>query len=223
MGDTNLRRYPTCVYSDVKLGPYAKAWFIKHPEARGTAILLPGYKTNKGYLLEFIDLWTSNKFNVLLLDYRGFGDAAGTVDFRGIVEDVHLAVVFAQSQHPRVILHGFSLGTMVEAKVASEVDVSGCIFDGVASPNALGLTGLVLPKDMRTRQTILKIKEPKLFIHSIDDDVTVYSEAEYIYNRATEPKSMWTTSGPHILSYKYDPQGYQRVVSGWLSQNSLEN
>lgn len=217
IGDPRLRKTPDqYIYETVLLGPYARAWFIPHAEACGTAILLPGYKTNRGYFIEFIDLWLSNKFNVLLLDYRGFGDAAGKVDFRGLVEDTHLAVVYARCKHPTVILHGFSLGTMVEAKVASEVDVTGCVFEGLASPDALGPTGWVLPKEMRTRLTVPKISEPKLFIHSVDDDVTVYPEAHRIYESATEPKMLWTTSGPHILSYRIDPQGYRAVVEQWI-------
>ena len=218
VGDRNLRRFPDYPFETVSLGAYAKAWYVPCSNAIGTAILLPGYKANRGYLIEFVDLWYSQQFNVLLLDYRGYGDASGNPDFQGMVDDVHLAITYARAKAPIVVLHGFSLGTMVAAKVATETQLNGCIFDGLASTNGLGLTGLFLPSGMRTRTTVPKILIPKLFIHSIDDNVTVYKEAHYIYTIAKSPKSMYTTTGPHVLSYKFHPNEYGMVIRTWLKE-----
>lgn len=93
----------------------------KAPEQRPVVLLLHGYPAEKGDLLP-IAARLHPEFDVLLLDFRSFGESSGTVTTVGAKEvlDVRAALDFlAERGYTRVGLFGFSLGGAVALRTAA--------------------------------------------------------------------------------------------------------
>ncbi len=110
-------------------------FFLPHREARGSVIyFLPNYSMAEESgpdMAAFID---PLKANLLVVDYRGYGESGGKPSFETVFSDgraVYDHLVSRPGVDPdRIIVHGFSLGSFVAASVASQRHVSGVILQG---------------------------------------------------------------------------------------------
>ena len=73
---------------------------------------------------------------VLLAEYRGYGGNPGKPHEAGLYADGRAAVEYAYRQSPRVVLHGYSLGSGVAVQMATEFPIDALIlespFTGIA-------------------------------------------------------------------------------------------
>ncbi len=75
-GDFGLPWEPVSLKTSDQL--HLSAWWIPHPRAAGTIILLHGYGAAKGDLLDLANaLHRQSPFHLLLLDFRAHGDSEG--------------------------------------------------------------------------------------------------------------------------------------------------
>jgi hypothetical protein len=146
-----------------------------------------------------------------------------------------VAFDYAQSQDPTVVGSGLSFGTAVLARVAADYELKACVFDGTlnlwesislfAEQNGIGspIAGVVdavirmdTPEDYDTRRWITQVAEPKLFIHSPDDQLNPYVGAWNIFLDSPQPKYFLTVQGNHVTEAFVNPDVYRSVVNGWL-------
>lgn len=224
-------------------------WHVKASSKmakKGIIVVVPGNDDNKGRYTVALPVFCDNGWDVVLMDYVGFGESTGQPSFAGLIDSARSAFDYAFTQDKVVVGFGVSMGTPVLARVAADYDLTACIFEstvdvwsvssafldhfGLGSPFNLvtdTVATLSTPQDYDTKFWIEKVTEPKLFIHSPDDNVTPYTQAWEVYKHAPQPKHFLATEGEHALQMFIDPVLYRSMVNGYLdgilNQDPIEN
>ncbi|WP_178992021.1 alpha/beta hydrolase [Winogradskyella schleiferi] len=95
--------------------------FFPNGESKGVVLYLKGNsKSIKGWGKFAVD-FTRHGYNVLMVDYRGFGKSTGKRSQKAIKRDLQLVYdeIKKQTTEDRIILYGRSLGSGFAAKLAS--------------------------------------------------------------------------------------------------------
>lgn len=186
------------------------SWLLVHEDAKtrpyvmyfhGNGSNLPGYLALCTVLYEL-------GANVLMLEYRGYGESDGRPSEPGLYQDAKTAydALLARGVSPeQIVLYGFSLGTGVATYLASQVEVAGVMLEApftslpAAARAAYGpLTPTFL---MRNRFDSLArvgdIDAPLMVMHAPGDRVIPFAQGKQLYDAANEPKTFVTLSGDH--------------------------
>jgi acetyl esterase/lipase len=119
-------------------------------------------------------------YQVLVYDFRGFGDSDGTTDLSALNVDLTAAVNFSRQQGAtKIVLMGASMGGTASLNVATTQKVAAVIV--LSSPQSFGVS--VTDADLKT-MTI-----PKLFIDTQDDEPYV-SDVMHMFATSPDPKEM---------------------------------
>jgi len=135
---------------------------------------------------------------ILAFSYRGYPGSTGSPSEEGLFEDARAAYAWLSKKHSpdQIILHGFSLGTGVATKLATEVEPYALILEAPYKA-VVDLAGeqypyfpvsYVLWDQFRTRDYIAHVKAPVMIAHGEQDSVIPFSHAEELYELAVEPK-----------------------------------
>ncbi len=178
-------------------------WFIPHPSVSKTIILLHGYPADKGNILPALS-FLSNKYNLLLFDFRYLGKSGGRYSTAGAkeVEDLLAAIYFLKTRGiEEVGVWGFSMGGAVALLTAPQApEIQAIVSESSYSsldmmvtelyqipilkyPLAY-LTGLwaeiFLGIDLKKVSPVAEVKDltiPILIIHSKNDGVIPFKNA----------------------------------------------
>lgn len=176
-------------------------------------------------------------FNVLMFDYRGFGESEGRVTRAGTVLDGHAAIDYALSRPEvdpqRLFLFGQSLGGAVATVVAAErPEVRAVVLDATFSGYrriaaahlqrtvfsrwlAEGLARLLISSGYEPLEHVEQIApRPLLVIASPDDSICFAPLGRELYEAAAEPKKFILLSrGEHLEGVVENVDGVQgRIV-----------
>ncbi len=209
-------------------------WFVppKTQQPKGTVVFSHGNAGSVGHHLGFAMWLVEAGYNVLFYDYRGFGKSGGTVDRRGMIDDVKAALAYAGSRkdvdHNRLISYGHSLGGSKSVTALAESPVKGLraiIIDGTfASYQAMAriiggqlgeslVTDELAPKDFVNRLPPI----PLLVVHGTRDEVVPLSQGLQLYNAANEPKTLFEVkTGRHGTALSGDGGQYRKKMIAWL-------
>lgn len=199
-------------------------------------VVVPGSGQNKSAYTEILPVFIPYGYDVVLMDYEGFGNSPGNVDLNNLIDDAKAVFLYAVFHNSNVFGFGASIGTPVLARIAADLDLSGCIFEGtllleeepglwldyhninVPFVEFLGeaIIGETRLPDYDIEHWITKVNEPKFFIHSIYDDVTPHDGVMAVYDAAPLPKMLWSVGGYHVKTIRVDPQLYKDVVLSWM-------
>lgn len=105
--------------------------FFPKGESKGIVLYLKGNsKSIKGWGKFAVD-FTRHGYNVLMVDYRGFGKSTGRRSQKNIKRDVQLVYnkILEQTTEDRIILYGRSLGSGFATKLASTNNPKMLILD----------------------------------------------------------------------------------------------
>ena len=105
--------------------------FLPKGKSRGVILYLKGNsKSIKGWGKFAVD-FTRHNYNVIMIDYRGFGKSTGRRSQKAIKRDLQLVYnkIKEQTTEDRMILYGRSLGSGFAAKLASMNDPKMLILD----------------------------------------------------------------------------------------------
>lgn len=144
-------------------------------------------------------------FNVLLVDYRGYGRSAGSASAEsGLYLDGEAAVDFLvnhkRTASDKIVLYGQSLGTAIATEVAARRKVGALVLEsGFSSASSVGASALPwLPRFLHfvarnrfdSAQKLAGIKVPVLITHGDPDPVIPTSESRALFAAANEPKKL---------------------------------
>jgi fermentation-respiration switch protein FrsA (DUF1100 family) len=209
-------------------------WFVppKTRQAKGTVVFSHGNAGSVGHHLGFAMWLAEAGYNVLFYDYRGFGKSGGSVDRRGMIDDVKAALAYAGGRkdvnRSRLISYGHSLGGAQSVTAIAESPVTGLrgiVIDGAfASYQAMArivggqlgeslVTDELAPKDFMHQLPPV----PLLVVHGTHDEVVPLSQGLQLYKAANEPKTLFEVkTGRHGTALSGDGGQYRRKMIVWL-------
>jgi uncharacterized protein len=214
-------------------------WFIPAKgktakTAKGTVVFSHGNAGSISYHLGFCAWLAEANYNVIIYDYRGFGKSGGTVDRRGMIDDVKAAFAYALKRPDidtaRLVSYGHSLGGAQSVTALGETPVKGLraiVIDGAfASYQAMariigGQLGASLVTDeLSPRDFIKKLTPtPLLVIHGSHDEVVPFSQGLQLFENAAEPKTLFEVkSGRHGTALSEDGGAYRKKMIVWLDE-----
>lgn len=221
-------------YRDVSLtaadGTRLHGWWLPAREGvavKGTVLHLHGNGGNLAWHLGGSWWLPEQGYQVLLLDYRGYGLSAGEPSLPAVYQDIEAALGWLQ-QAPEVqgrplVLLGQSLGGAMGIHYlaqhpAQRERFSAMVFDGVPAsyrkvgqfalstswltwPFQVPLSWLVPDGDSAIRSIGQLSTPPKLFFHSIDDPIVPLTNGLALYQAAPPPRVLQLTRGGHVQTF----------------------
>ena len=200
-------------------------WFFPaaRGEPRGTIVHFHGNAANISGHLGLVAWLPFERYNLLMFDYRGYGDSAGKVTRAGTISDGHAALDYALSRPDvrkgPVYFYGQSLGGAVAIVVAADrPEVSAVVaestFGSYRQIAARHLRGLVLSESLANGMAVLlvsaghdpldvvdRIAPRPLLIVVAEDDQTCFPElGRAVFDAAGEPKEFWSAPGAGHLA-----------------------
>jgi fermentation-respiration switch protein FrsA (DUF1100 family) len=212
-------------------------WLPAQGRALGTVLFLHGNAENISTHLGSVYWLPAQRFNVFLLDYRGYGASTGTPSVPGLIEDAEGALrelIHRPDIDTRcIVVFGQSLGgavaTYAIAHSAYRANVRAVILDSTFSSFRLiareklasfWLTWpLQWPLSFAFDDTYSPVEAipalspiPVLIIHGEQDEIVPKIHAQRLYQAAKEPKALWLMPGAgHIQSLAH-PENRERFV-----------
>jgi hypothetical protein len=214
--------------------------------AKGTVYFLHGNAQNISSHIMNVAWLPERRYNVFLIDYRGFGRSTGAPDIEGALHDAEAGLRWLVSrpevQNQPLFLLGQSLGGALGTALASEwvkrdeqPPLDGVILDGTFSGfraiarEKLGNFWLTWPFQIPLSWTITDEYEayeqignispvPVMVIHSVRDGIIPFHHGERLFEAAEEPKEFLRTDTPHASTFVIP--SYQAAVLGFMDANS---
>lgn len=223
-------------YEDILMatrdGTAIHGWLIKAPAAQSTLIFLHGNAGNIGDRLGKIDLFYKMGINILIFDYRGYGQSKGRSTEQGIYNDALAAFDYLKGRDDTkmmpVVGYGESLGGAVAVDLAAQRSLAALILDSTFSsaPDMARRMYPYLPTCCMSVKldSIRKIKNvgiPKLFLHSTDDEIVPYALGRKLYEAAPAPKAFLDIIGDHNDGYVNDGEKVKEGIKGFLKNLDL--
>jgi fermentation-respiration switch protein FrsA (DUF1100 family) len=231
-------------YQDVTLvaadGTRLHAWWLPAKAGvpvKGTVLHLHGNGGNLAWHLGGSWWLPEQGYQVLLLDYRGYGVSEGSPRLPEIYQDIDAAFTWL-GQQPQVqgkplVLLGQSLGGAMAvhylaAHPAQLQQLQALVFDGVPAsyrdvgqfalgtswltwPLQVPLSWLVPDGDSAIRSMDGLKGKPQLYFQSIDDPIVPLANGIRLYQAAPPPRVLQLTRGGHVQTFA-DPTWRQVML-----------
>ncbi|NNN28174.1 alpha/beta hydrolase [Pseudomonas nitroreducens] len=194
---------------------------------RGTVLHLHGNGGNMAWHLGGAYWLPEQGYQVLMLDYRGYGKSEGEPSLPAIYQDIDAAFAWLDKapevQGKPVILLGQSLGGAMAVHYLGmhperQKKLNAVVLDGVPAsyrdvaqytlstswltwPLQVPLSWLVPDGDSAIRSMPRLSGAPVLFFHSIDDTIVPLDNGLTLYKAAPPPKVFQLTRGNHVETF----------------------
>ena len=203
------------------------AWFLPARGApRATVLFLHGNADNISTHFRSVAWMPAAGFNVLALDYRGYGASQGHPTLAGVQLDIDAAMqallARADVDPRRIVIFGQSLGGALAvhyvAHTTRRAQIRALVVDSAFSDYRRisreklaasfvtwpfqWLAFLVIDNDYSPEASVSAISPiPLLLIHGDADPIVPAEHARRLYEAAAEPKDLWVVPGAgHIQS-----------------------
>ena len=221
-------------YRDVWLqaadGTRLHAWWLpakEGVEVKGTVLHLHGNGGNLAWHLGGSYWLPEQGYQVLLLDYRGYGLSEGEPLLPELYQDIDAAFAWlgqaSEVQGKPLVLLGQSLGGALAVHYLAEhadsrAKLHALVLDGVPAsyrevgryalgnawltwPLQIPLSWLVPDGDSAIRAMPQLTGVPMLIYHSLDDDVVPLANGVRLYQAAPPPRVFQPTRGGHVQTF----------------------
>jgi|CXWL01.1.fsa_nt_gi fermentation-respiration switch protein FrsA (DUF1100 family) len=190
-------------------GVNISAWFVPNSDARATILLFHGNAGNNGDRVQELRVLHSLRCNVMIVDYRGFGESEGHPTENGTYMDARAAwdhlTQFRGIPDRSIIIMGESLGGAVAIDLALRHPPAALVvqstFTRLADIAARHYRFLPVRWLLRHRYDSIdkvgRVSCPKLFIHSTGDTLIPIANGKALFDAASEPKQFLQTPGEH--------------------------
>jgi fermentation-respiration switch protein FrsA (DUF1100 family) len=190
-------------------GVAVHGWFLPVKGSRLTVILCHGNAGNISHRLDrALLLQLRASVDVLLFDYRGYGQSAGSPDEQGTYRDARAAYQWlrARGMAPsRIVAMGESLGAAVALQLALEEEVRALVLEApfTSVPDMARAVYPFLPlwPFVRTRYDNLGkipgLRRPLLVLHGDRDEIVPFAQGRRVFEAAPEPKTFFAIPGAH--------------------------
>jgi uncharacterized protein len=207
-------------------------WYIPSKDAYASVIYFHGNGGNISDRLDKISVLHNLGLNILIIDYRGYGNSEGKPTEKGVYLDAVAAydalAKRADVDPSKIIGYGASLGGAVLIDLATKRDVSALIIDSTFT-NARDMARRIYPFVPSLMVTIRldnasKIKDfkmPKLFFHSRDDEMIPIALGQKLFDMTPEPKTFVPIAGGHNEAHLESHTQYVASLEDFLRQHNV--
>jgi uncharacterized protein len=205
-------------------------WWVPSPDACGTILYFHGNAGNMSHRVETIGRLRSWRFNVFIIDYRGYGNSSGRPSERALYHDAEAAWEFLLNQKKlkpqQIVVQGRSLGSGVAAHLAAQRQPAGVVLEAAfidipeigANLYRWFPVRLLCRHQFPTLKNLERIHCPVLIAHSQEDELIPFYHAERLFEAANEPRFFLELSGGHNECVTAQGGTYERALRSFLHQ-----
>ena len=221
-------------YEDLTLktrdGVSLAAWFVPRVDATATIIFCHGNAGNISDRLLSLKLLHDLGYQVLIFDYRGYGQSEGRPGEMGTYLDAEAAweyLVKTRAEPPeRIVLFGRSLGGAVAIELARRHRPAALVvestFTSLADIAAMHYpllpARLLLVHRYDSISKVPAVTCPKLFLHGEGDRLIPIANARELYEAAGPPKRFLVTPGGHnSAGFTYQDE-FARQLAAFINE-----
>lgn len=202
-------------------GVMIRGWkLIAEGKAKGTIFYFHGNAQNISYHIGGVYWLPKEGFNVILMDYQGYGPSEGESGVKEAVSDIKLTLTSYQSEARPLIVYGQSIGASLVvpalSELVKEVKIDGVILESpfasyqeiarekigsfwLTWPLQYPLSLLISDRYAPDRYINQLPQVPILMIYSKNDKVVPCHHTKGLYEKANFPKEVWEyEKQPHI-------------------------
>jgi hypothetical protein len=222
-------------YEDVRFtasdGVALHGWFVPAGgEARGTLLFFHGNAGNISHRLESVSQFHGLGLEVLIVDYRGYGQSEGSPSEQGTYRDAEAAWRYLTEvrgvPESHIVVFGRSVGGAVAAWLAANREAGALIVESSFSslPALAAELYWFLPVRWLSRyryptaEYVAAADCPVLVIHSRDDDIVPFHHGRAIYESAGGSRQFLELSGPHNGGHMLSEERYLDGLDGFLGR-----
>ncbi len=220
-------------YRDIQFetadGETLHGWWLPHADPRATLLFHHGNAGNVSHRLDSLQIFHDLGLEVLIFDYRGYGQSSGSPSEEGVYEDAHSAwrwLVDEQGVDPgSIVLFGRSMGGAVAANLAERIDAAGLIVESTfTSVPDIGAelywwlpVRLLARLEFNAADHVAAADMPVLVVHSPDDEIIPFSHGQRLYEAAGERGTLLEIQGDHNTGFLASGPLYRDGLDEFLS------
>ena len=219
-------------------------WFVYHEEISDKIPTIIYFHENdyfppaRMYMIEKM-YKNPDKYNVVMVDYRGYGYSTGKPSEEGLYADCRAIMDYVLSMpdidKDQVFIFGASLGGVMATYSAHRYQdrVNGLILQNtIASAKSIvndkapflnPFVPIVMRLKLNNQERIKEIGLPLMFIVALNDTATPPSQMEQLYNSAiiAKEKDRYIVPGSeHYLPWYYGGKEYDQRLSDFITRNN---
>jgi fermentation-respiration switch protein FrsA (DUF1100 family) len=213
-------------------GENLAGWFFYKPENDYTVLFFHGNAENVSHRLDFAERIVERQFNLLLVDYRGYGKSSGSPSEKGLYRDALASFKYLTDSlkvaPEKVVVWGISIGGAAAADLASQVDARALILEG-AFTSAKDMSKQILPPfpwhwlasyKFDNLGKISRVRMPVLFIHGDRDETIPYWMGKKLFETANQPKFFYTVPGAgHNDTFDLGGEEYFHQIESFIRKH----
>ncbi|RLT93789.1 alpha/beta hydrolase [Ketobacter sp.] len=215
-------------------------WLLPAQQPKGIVFFLHGNAENISTHINSVYWLPEQGYDVLLMDYRGYGRSQGSPDFPDVFLDVDAMYrwleAYARDKQLPVYVLGQSLGAAISSVYFSQLPPDQRIYRAVALDAVFAghrdiakdvldrhvitwplqfIVPWFLPTEYNPKDHVADFSPvPLLFIHSPEDQIIPFAQGQTVFEQAQAPKYWVTSHGPHIATFGH-PR-YRRILLNFL-------
>jgi len=223
-------------YEDVMFlsedGVRLHGWYIPHRGSEQVLLFFHGNAGNISHRGDSVAIFHRLGLNVLIIDYRGYGRSEGVPGEQGLYRDARAAWAYLADtrrvQAEQVLLFGRSLGGVVAARLASEVQAGALILESTLNSSKdfarsvfPVLSRLVILRyGLNTGQYLSNVTCPVLVMHSPEDEIMPFALGEKVFQAANRPKEFVKLRGDHNSGFLASQPAYEQSLGEFITRYS---
>ena len=184
-------------------------WYIPKENSLGVVLFCHGNAGNIGHRLESIRLFHQLGLDILIFDYRGYGQSEGKPTEEGTYKDAEAVwqyLVEERHTNPeKIVIFGRSLGGAIASWLASRHTPGLLILESTFTslPDIAANLYPYLPVRLllrfkyNTTEYLGEVDCPTLIIHSRDDEMMPFAHGQQLFEIAPKPKEFLEITGTH--------------------------
>jgi len=205
-------------------------WYVPAADSAGVVLFFHGNAGNISHRLDSIEIFHQLGLDVLIVDYRGYGESSGSPGEQGTYTDAQTAWDYLAGERGiapgRIVVFGRSLGGAVASWLAARNTPAAVILEScfTSGPDMAARLYPFLPARLITRikypvkEYVTHISSPLLLVHSQQDEIIPFDLGEAVFAAAPEPKEMLVISGDHNDGFLLNRKRYQATIGVFLKQ-----
>jgi len=221
-------------YQEVRMktedGVAIHGWWLPNENAGATVLFLHGNAGNISYWLDAVRGYHACGWNVLLIDYRGYGLSEGSPSEEGTYLDAKAAwrhITETRGVDPsQIVVIGRSLGGGVALGLIEHHQPAGVVLeatftsipDMVAHVMRVGLLGQLMRIHYPNLERVRGLKVPVLIVHSPQDDLVPFAQGRALFEAAPQPKRFLEIRGGHNDGFYEAREDYLRGVREFVEE-----